>query len=113
MLANGSKIPHVRSSNFISEMVDSFNVTAVQTNAGVKLAIIVGRDMVSIEQETMVQHPHGFVTEARPEDVKLVRHVVANLTVPLENAKSLISALQTTIARVEEEQAKQGGSDAP
>lgn len=113
MLANGLKIPHVHADNFISEMVDSFNVAAVQTGSGTKIAIIIGRDMLNIKQETMLQRGDGFATQALQEDVALVRHVVANLTVPLESAKGFLEALRSTIAQLEEQLGDQDGSETP
>ena len=101
MLANGSKIEHVRANNFIAEMVDSFNVSAIQTGSGAKISIVVGRDMLSLRQETLTEQEGGFRTEVLPDDMVLSRHVVANLSIPLENAKQLIIALQTAIAQIE------------
>ncbi|VVO92998.1 hypothetical protein PS732_02456 [Pseudomonas fluorescens] len=101
MLADGSKVAHVQSSNFISEMVDSFNVSGIQTGAGAKISIIVGRDLISVRQETLISDGAGFRSEVLPEDMILSRHIVANLSIPLENAKSLIQALQTAVSQVE------------
>lgn len=107
MLKNGSKVQHVQSSNFISEMVDSFNVSGIQTGAGAKVSVIVGRDVLSIREETLVADGSGFRTEVLPEDLVLTRHIVANLSIPLENAKSLINALQTAVSQMEAADANQ------
>ncbi len=101
MLENGSKVKHVLSSNFIAEMVDSFNVSGIHTGAGAKIAVVIGRDMLSVKQETLTARLGGFSSEVLPEDMILTRHVVANLSIPIENAKSLISALQTAVAQLE------------
>lgn len=101
MLENGSKIKHVRSDNFIAEMVDSFNISAIQTAAGSKISLIVGRDMLSVNQETLEAREGGFGTVVLPDDMILTRHVVANLSMPLDSAKQLLIALQTGIAQLE------------
>ncbi|MBT1266406.1 hypothetical protein [Pseudomonas sp. VS38] len=108
MLENGSKIQHVQSNNYIVEMVDSFSVSGIQTGTGAKISVVVGRDTLSIRQETLVANENGFRTEVLPEDMILTRHVVANLSIPLENAKSLIAALQTAVSQMEAADANHG-----
>jgi len=101
MLTNGSKVEHVLANNFISEMVDAFNVSGIQTGVGAKISVIVGRDVLSVRKETLTANLGGFRSEVLAEDMVLSRHVVANLTIPLENAKSLIAALQTAVMQME------------
>ncbi len=101
MLGDGSKVEHIEARNFISEMVDSFNVSAIQTGSGAKISIVVGRDTLSVRQETLVAQDGAFSAQVLPEDMILRRLVVANLSIPLENAKQLIVALQTAVGQVE------------
>ncbi|MHC8293592.1 hypothetical protein [Pseudomonas sp. LB3P58] len=100
MLVNGSKIPHVKSPNFISEMADSFNVAGLQTGSGSKISMIISRDQLDVTQETLVQQEIGFQAQVQDGDLVLTKHVVANITIPLDSAKALVIALQTAIDQI-------------
>lgn len=99
MIEKGGKLKHVKSPTFVNEMVDSFNITAIHTGSGPKVMISAGRDSIDVIQETFVEKDGALVTEAQEGDSILVRYAVANLTVPLESARSLAAVLQETIEK--------------
>lgn len=103
MIIEGAKIKHVKSPNFISEMADQFNLAGLQTGAGGRVAMIIGRDQLDITQETMREiAPGQFQAQTDPEDLIMIRHVIANISIPLESAKALMVALGTAIAQLEQ-----------
>lgn len=101
MFKEGSKIKHIKSPNFISEMVDSFNVACTQTANGAKISLVVGRDILEITEETLVPASGGFQAQVLPESLVMSRYEVANLSIPLEAAKALVVALQGGIEQAE------------
>ena len=89
MLSDGAKVKHIKSPNFISEMADSFNVAGLTTAAGSRITLVIGRDQLEITQETMIEVPGlGYRSQTLQEDMVLSRLVLANITIPLDAAKS-------------------------
>lgn len=97
MFEKGNKLVHVKSPNFINEMVDSFSITAIHGGHGPKIMITAGRESVDIKNETFIENEKGITTEVGEGDSVMTRFTVANLAVPLESARSFAKTLQYTI----------------
>lgn len=104
MLGPGSVIPHVKAENFISEMVDQFNVAGIGSNDGKssRVILIIGRNQLDITEEVFVEiAPGAMQPQTHMDAVKLKRLVFANLTMTLDSAKALIHTLQQGIDQAE------------
>jgi predicted ATP-binding protein involved in virulence len=103
MFAEGTKLKHIKSPTFVNEMVDAFNITVIHTGHGPKVMVTAGRDSIDVQNETFITKDNGMATVVKEDDSVLVRYTVANLTIPLESARSLAKALHESIALYDEQ----------
>ncbi|MQU28246.1 hypothetical protein GHO29_17345 [Pseudomonas helleri] len=103
----GTKLKHVKSDRFISEVADQVNIAVMQGNDGTtRLGLIFARDTLDLLNETFIaspENPNQIALSITPDDVQPFRLQLANLTLSLDAAKRLHMALQRTFQNIENE----------
>lgn len=105
MFELGTKIKHVKTSNFISEMADQFNVagTGGETPDSHRIVLIAGRNEIDITEETLVEIAPGKIqAQTLPDGLTVSKKVFANITMTLDAAKQLVAALQQAIDQADQ-----------
>ncbi|CAB5644143.1 hypothetical protein [Pseudomonas asiatica] len=109
MIQGGTKLRHIKADNYITEMVDQFNVagTGGDQPGSQRIILIAGRNEVEITEETLVEvTPGNLQAQTLPDAMVMTRKVYANLSMTLESAQGLVQALQQAIAQAELMKAK-------
>lgn len=111
MFQNGSKLQHVKATNFIEESVDGVNIMAVGTSNGEhKITMLFSRNSVEVSHETFVDRGDGhFEFRTEPDAVKMSKLVFANLTMSHAAAQGLVTALQRALEDQKSMQNEQEG----
>lgn len=111
MVGPGSKVPHVKSANFISEMVDQFNVAGISSldGNGNRVVLIIGRNQIDIKEETFVEiSPGAMQPQVEASAITVHKLIFANLSMTVQSAKQLIVALQQGIDQADATSADRG-----